>query len=171
MSLTVDYANTLSANYHKIYSGDWESSIAMDRMGLAYGYWGEALGNAALFGTMGAYAIYGGNGNVYEVSQKDIDLTTGNNLTSMSKTNPLENIEYNPKVVGQMGDPTDLYHAFPSTIDSFGSYGTVSKIVGQDGLVRTQVEINGSVNGVNGAYQYIIEPNGINVNHRLFVVR
>jgi hypothetical protein len=63
MSLTVAYANTLSANYHKIYNGDWESSITMDRMGLAYGYWGEAAMMAGVYGASAVSMLYPGGGD------------------------------------------------------------------------------------------------------------
>jgi hypothetical protein len=81
MSLTVDYANTLSANYHKIYSGDWESSIAMDRMGLAYGYWGEAAMMAGVYGASDVSMLYPGGGDSgYARDYNDALTASGNNM-------------------------------------------------------------------------------------------
>ena len=81
--------------------------------------------------------------------------------------NPLSNIRYTDKVKSQMtkGD----YHGFPSSVDAFGKDGIVTKITGGDSIVRTKVEIPGNYQGKQGVFQYIIEPDGVTVNHRLFV--
>ena len=80
--------------------------------------------------------------------------------------NPLENIEYTDKVKDQMklGD----YHSFPESVDAFGAYGKISKIKGEDGIIRTKVEIQGGYRNKEGVFEYIIEPDGKTVNHRLF---
>ncbi|MHC3587729.1 pre-toxin TG domain-containing protein [Streptococcus suis] len=79
--------------------------------------------------------------------------------------NPLENIEYTDKVKMQMmqGD----FHSFPESVDSFGSDGKVTEIIGGDGVVRTKVEISGSYKSRDGIFEYIIEPDNT-VNHRFF---
>ncbi|WP_228025418.1 hypothetical protein [Streptococcus ruminantium] len=79
--------------------------------------------------------------------------------------NPLENIVYTDKVKRQMeqGD----FHSFPEAVDSFGSDGKITKIIGGDGIERTKVEISGSYKGRYGIFEYIIEPNNT-VNHRFF---
>ena len=81
--------------------------------------------------------------------------------------NPLEDIVYTDKVKEQMllGD----YHSFPEAVDGFGDMGKVSTIVGGDRVSRTLVEIEGSYMGKDGVFQYIIEPDGVTCNHRLFV--
>ena len=81
--------------------------------------------------------------------------------------NPLEDIVYTDKVKEQMmlGD----YHSFPEAVEGFGDMGKVSSIVGGDGVTRTLVEIEGSFMGKDGVFQYIIEPDGVTCNHRLFV--
>ena len=78
----------------------------------------------------------------------------------------LENIKYTDKVKQQMrqGD----YHAFPESVDTFGNQGKTTLITGGDGIIRTKVEIPGSYDGKSGIFEYIIEPDGITVNHRLF---
>jgi hypothetical protein len=40
--------------------------------------------------------------------------------------------------------------------------------LGGDGIIRTKIEIPGSYNGQAGVFEYIIEPDGVTVNHRLF---
>lgn len=63
----------------------------------------------------------------------------------------------------------DINHGFPNMIDDIaGTYGKVGSFIGNDGVKRTAVEISGSINGKSGIFQYIIEPDGITVNHRLF---
>jgi hypothetical protein len=80
--------------------------------------------------------------------------------------NPLENIKYTDKVKAQMkqGD----YHSFSKSVDGFGADGRVTKITGGDKVVRTKVEIPGSYMGKEGVFEYIIEPDGVTCNHRLF---
>ena len=84
----------------------------------------------------------------------------GNNIS-----NPLENIQYTDKVKKQMkqGD----FHSFPEAVDSFGSDGKITQIIGGDGIPRTKVEIQGSYKGKEGVFEYIIEPDNT-VNHRFF---
>ena len=61
----------------------------------------------------------------------------------------------------------DLNHAFPSIVDSFVNINSGRPIIGGDGVVRTLIEIPGSINGRTGHFEYIIEPNGM-CNHRFF---
>ena len=81
------------------------------------------------------------------------------------QVNPLSGTRYSPKVIEQMS--SDAYHGFPLQVDSYGASGTLSKLQGGDGVIRTKLEIPGSLNGKEGIFQYIIEPDGL-VNHRLF---
>ena len=60
------------------------------------------------------------------------------------------------------------YHEFPESVDAFGGDGKISTIVGGDGITRTKVEIPGSYKNKDGVFEYIIEPDGKTVNHRLF---
>jgi hypothetical protein len=81
--------------------------------------------------------------------------------------NPLANIQYTDKVKEQMASGD--YHSFPESVDAFGADGTITTITGGDGVERTEVEIPGSYQGKEGVFQYIIEPDGVTCNHRLFV--
>ena len=116
----------------------------------------------AFLGTVEAYGIRGtatvsGSKGTKSVSTEDIK----------TANNPLENIVYTDKVKKQMqlGD----YHSFPSSVDGFGASGKITTITGGDKLTRTLIEIQGSYRGIEGEFQYIIEPDGITCNHRLFV--
>ncbi|PQQ65454.1 hypothetical protein B9R14_00815 [Acetivibrio saccincola] len=83
-----------------------------------------------------------------------------------SSTNPLEKIKYTDKVKTQMkqGD----YHSFPESVDGFGTNGKVTQITGGDKIVRTKVEIPGTYKAKEGIFEYILEPDGVTCNHRLF---
>jgi hypothetical protein len=81
--------------------------------------------------------------------------------------NPLANIQYTDKVKEQMASGD--YHSFPEGVDAFGADGTITTITGGDSIERTEVEIPGSYQGKEGVFQYIIEPDGVTCNHRLFV--
>ena len=87
-------------------------------------------------------------------------------------TNPLDETRFTDKVREQMRPnlktgKTDN-HGFPLQVDNFASEGMVTKIKGGDGIVRTKVELPGSLQGRDGTFEWIIEPDG-SVNHRLFV--
>lgn len=69
-----------------------------------------------------------------------------------------------------MAEAGDLYHGFPSLVDTLGGAGSLRSLRGGDGLVREVLEIPGSVNGVKGVFQYFKNPDGT-INHRLFVPR
>lgn len=60
------------------------------------------------------------------------------------------------------------YHSFPQSVRGFGANGEITRIIGEDKIVRTKVEIPGSYKGKYGIFEYIIEPNGVTCNHRLF---
>jgi len=89
-----------------------------------------------------------------------------------AKVNPLEGTTYTGKVRAQMrpnpktGRPDN--HGFPLEVDNSAGLGRQTTIKGSDGLSRTKIELDGSFNGQQGTFEWIIEPNGT-VNHRLFV--
>ena len=93
-------------------------------------------------------------------------VTQGTTDLAEKISNPLENIKYTPKVLKDM--ETDLYHGFPSVIDSFGSDATKTIIKGGDNILRTKYAIGGAINKVAGAFEYIFEPDGVTCNHRCF---
>jgi filamentous hemagglutinin len=67
------------------------------------------------------------------------------------------------------------FHSFSESVTAFEGSGTVSQIVGGDGISRQMLEIHGSYmsttgNGYDGVFQFIKEADGW-INHRLFVPR
>ncbi|MDQ1436911.1 MAG: hypothetical protein QOK43_540 [Acidimicrobiaceae bacterium] len=79
--------------------------------------------------------------------------------------NPLQGTQYTQKVLDQMAQ--DTYHGFPSCIDSLARASDATVKAGADGLQRTWVQIQGAVNGVEGAFEWIVEEGGL-ISHRLF---
>ena len=106
------------------------------------------------------------NGKVKPEYNKASANKSSKDKRKQSSNNPLENIKYTDKVKIQMeqGD----YHAFPESVDAFGKDGKISTIKGNDGVIRTKVEIEGGYKKEEGVFEYIIEPDGVTVNHRMF---
>jgi hypothetical protein len=119
---------------------------------------------AVYCGTVTVSAAGNAAANVMQIIS--IASSGGGSSEGTRKTNPLENIKYTDKVKAQMkqGD----YHSFPESVDAFGADGKVTQITGGDNVVRTKVEIPGSYQGKEGIFEYIIEPDGVTCNHRLF---
>ena len=74
--------------------------------------------------------------------------------------------QYTSKVLNQAASGD--YHGFPQSVDAFSGDGTVTSIVGGDGVTRLKLTIPGSYNGQTGVFEYIRNPDGT-INHRLFV--
>lgn len=75
---------------------------------------------------------------------------------------------YTEKVLGQMANPLDVYHAFPSLVDTLAAEsGQVTKIIGGDGATYIKLQVDGAYNGVKGVFEYIKDLAG-NINHRYF---
>jgi hypothetical protein len=80
--------------------------------------------------------------------------------------NFFDGTQYTPKVLNQAASGD--YHSFPSSVDAFSGNGTVTQIVGGDGVTRSVLTIPGSYNGQSGVFEYIRNPDDT-INHRLFV--
>jgi RHS repeat-associated protein len=82
-----------------------------------------------------------------------------------------EDAEYSPKVLRQMSNTEDVYHAFPENVDGYASkYGQLSTKTGGDGNIYHLLELPGSYRGKTGTFEYIKDANGL-INHRFFRVR
>jgi hypothetical protein len=137
--------------------GGGKTKVVEGALGFAASHTDDAARVASTHADNAARVLQGGTG------------TTTNGVARNAVSNPLENIQYTPKVQNQMSNAADAHHNFPTLVDTMGSSGTIKPITGGDGVVRTSVEILGSINNKEGVYQYIIEPDGTTVNHRLFV--
>jgi hypothetical protein len=78
-------------------------------------------------------------------------------------------VRYTDKVYSQRFINHD-FHDFPDIVDNFGGDGQIEEIQGGDGVIRTRVRIAGWYGGYDGFFEYIIEPDGITVNHHFFVI-
>ncbi len=64
----------------------------------------------------------------------------------------------------------DAHHAFNNMIDNYVEYAQKFELVGDDGISRPLFQIKGSLNGVEGIFEWIVDPNSLNgVTHRLFI--
>lgn len=89
----------------------------------------------------------------------EVDLSNG----------PVEN--HNPVVeserVGSALKP-DSDHAFPDIVDNYASYARQFSLVGGDGQQRSLFQLEGSLNGVAGVFEWIVD-SGLGVTHRRFI--
>jgi hypothetical protein len=64
----------------------------------------------------------------------------------------------------------DAYHAFDNIIDNYASHAKKFDLVGGDGITRQLYQIEGSLNGANGVFEWIVDPRpNCGVTHRLFI--
>lgn len=156
---TVWIVDMYCSYYDYIYSGNLESYSDAEMMSFQL----FMLGDLELMLSQFIFAYY----TVPYLQNKGDDRSYSIKEGIRNEYNPLENIIYTDKVKEQMtlGD----YHSFPEAVEGFGDMGKISTIVGGDGISRTLVEIEGSYMGKDGVFQFIIEPDGITCNHRLFV--
>ena len=78
-----------------------------------------------------------------------------------------DGIKYTDKVLKQMENTSDLHHSFPSVIDTFVDLNNAVDLVGGDNVTRKIIKIPGSINGIDGVFEYIIDLDGW-CNHRYF---
>ena len=80
-----------------------------------------------------------------------------------------EGAQYSTKVLSQMKNIDDIYHAFPTSVDGYAiKFGKSFIQTGADGNVYSWLRLEGSWAGKTGYFEYIKDANGI-INHRLFV--
>ena len=119
--------------------------------------------NSPLIGGIGeTYGVLGMNslvaGGLSSAATKGAQPVTAENFFDGS--------QYTSKVLNQASSGD--YHGFPQSVDGFSGDGTVTQIVGGDGVTRWKLDIPGSYNGKAGVFEYIRNPDGT-INHRLFV--
>ncbi|WP_325101069.1 hypothetical protein [Paraburkholderia kururiensis] len=106
----------------------------------------------SLVGAVGAASLIGGSAT--------------DSVGPVTAQNFFDGSQYTSKVLNQAASGD--YHGFPQSVDAFSGAGTVSQIVGGDGVTRSMLTIPGSYNGKTGVFEYIRNPDGT-INHRLFV--
>lgn len=64
----------------------------------------------------------------------------------------------------------DETHAFPDIADNYASYAHRFSLTGNDGKTRMLLQLKGSLNGVPGIFEWIVDPNpDLGVTHRRFI--
>ncbi len=64
----------------------------------------------------------------------------------------------------------DPYHAFSDIIDNYAGCAEKFDLVGNDGIKRALYQIKGSLNKMDGIFEWIVDPNpSKGVTHRLFI--
>lgn len=64
----------------------------------------------------------------------------------------------------------DSLHAFNDIIDNYVDYATKFSVTGGDGVERTLYQIEGSLNGKQGIFEWIVDPDPTKgVTHRRFI--
>ncbi len=118
---------------------------------------------------IGIFLSVGAGAMVKFSNQAALNAAKANSLTPAQQANDsrsfFKNTRYTDKVRIQMKQ--NDYHSFPESVRAFESAGTVSRIKGGDGIIRTKLSIPGAYNGREGFFEFIKEPNG-DINHRLF---
>ena len=75
---------------------------------------------------------------------------------------------YSEKVQKQMSNASDIFHAFPPSVDGLASkYGRWKTKMGGDGNVYEWLEMRGGYEGKTGTFEYIKDSSG-EINHRYF---
>ena len=105
------------------------------------------------------------NGYIAYTTYVNPNNVSAHSNSSNSGSNPLENIVYTDKVIGQMqsGD----FHGFPPLVDNYGALGEKTTIIGGDGMIYTQLRMAGSYLGYDGHFEYMWNSK-IVCNHRYF---
>ncbi len=82
-----------------------------------------------------------------------------------------EGAKYSQKVLRQMDNASDIFHAFPKSVDGFATkFGKWSTKVGNDGKTYQWLELSGSYKGKSGTFEFIRDADGV-INHRFFNVK
>ena len=54
---------------------------------------------------------------------------------------------------------SDSHHSFPDIVDNYAGYATGFELVGGDGVKRILLQLAGSLNGVVGIFEWVVDPN------------
>jgi len=102
-------------------------------------------------------------------SKSSMSRGTGNTGTQVMSPAEAARIIPNAQRVSSAATKNDIFHRAPSYLTRQQlSQGRTSIMKNQsDGARRTLLEVDGTVNGQRGIFEFIIEPNG-NVSHQLF---
>jgi len=150
-------------------SGQPQTTLGASILANTFGMSSESA--ELLYGMIGFIPVTGGAVVVNKAVNAEIAAgSAGREANAAARPVTAENFfdgtQYTPKVLKQAASGD--YHGFPQSIDAFSGSGTVTSIVGGDGVTRLKLTIPGAYNGQAGVFEYIRNPDGT-INHRLFV--
>ncbi len=97
----------------------------------------------------------------------DKAVDTAKATKKISKGKKITNSITKVKRVGK-ATKLDAHHAFPDIIDNYAGRAKIFSIKGADGKKRKLYQINGSLNGKDGIFEWILD-NDKGVTHRRFI--
>jgi hypothetical protein len=123
------------------------------------------IANAPRNSSSRTYASHGARGMAIDAAGAIVIGAAGKGISKIVRKDFFKGARYSSKVIHQMkqGD----MHSFPESVKAFQHEGKVTKIIGNDGIVRKKLSIQGGYKGHDGNFEFIKEPNG-KINHRFF---
>lgn len=74
------------------------------------------------------------------------------------------------KALWKSADESDAQHYFPRIVDNHALDGSSFTLTGGDGVERTLYQVEGSLNGKEGIFEWIVDPDPAKgVTHRRFI--
>mgnify|MGYP001102095558 CR=1 FL=1 len=156
-------ADVAAAGFHQMITGNKESTLTshgLQAVGLSQES-AELIDASISLISVGGGAFVRSGKTVFTGSKVAIGKASANK----PRASFFDGTKYTNKVRSQMGRG-DL-HSFPESVRAFEADGTVTRIVGGDGVTRTKLSIPGRYKGKDGVFEFIKEPNG-DINHRFF---
>ena len=93
----------------------------------------------------------------------------GVSLGNHSSSQPVHNPVTDARRTGSALKP-DPHHSFPDIVDNYAGYATSFDLVGGDGVHRILLQLEGSLNGEPGIFEWIVDPDpSRGVTHRRFI--
>ena len=95
---------------------------------------------------------------------QNVKLTTGD-----FRNNPVTNADYKigSSAAWKSLDANDLNHSFTRIVDNYSGTGSRFVIAGGDGVTRSLYQVQGTLNGVSGRFEWLLE--GSKIVHRMFI--
>jgi len=111
------------------------------------------------------YESHGARGMVADTASVVALGAAGKGVSKFLRRDFFKGTRYSSKVIRQMqkGD----FHSFPESVKAFQHEGKITKIVGNDRVIRKKLTINGGYKGHDGQFEFIKESNG-EIKHRFF---
>lgn len=91
-------------------------------------------------------------------------------IVEIEVTNPVTSNIRSGKALWKSADESDAQHYFPRIVDNHALDGSSFTLTGGDGVERTLYQVEGSLNGKEGIFEWIVDPDPAKgVTHRRFI--